>query len=112
MNEFIGRAILPFFFSTSFRRCSADRVTWTSMSRTGIRISFINSLNGRGTWMSSALPLFAGFRLRILAALRTRVLLTRPGAGGETLRFRGPRGICGVRSCAYNRLISIGMIRS
>ena len=36
MKEFIGLEIYPFFFSTSANRSSTDRVTHSSMSRTGV----------------------------------------------------------------------------
>src|SRR6266487_4513671 len=53
MKEFIGRLTFPGTFpsSTSFRRTSADRLTYASMSTIGTCVqSFVNTLNGSSSF--------------------------------------------------------------
>jgi hypothetical protein len=63
MKEFIGRVTYPFLFSTSCRLVSAERLTHSSMFRTGILAkSFVKTLSGAvnfGVFGFSLLPALA-----------------------------------------------------
>ena len=73
MKEFIGLVTYPFLFSTSFFLVSADRLTHSSMLRTGMLLMFfVKILNGAvsfGLLGFSLFPAFAFFDLGVALGL-------------------------------------------
>jgi hypothetical protein len=67
MNEFMGRVMYPFLFSTSRILTSAGRLTHSSMFLTGMwASSFVRMLNGAVSFGVFCLSLFAAFAFLVL----------------------------------------------